>query len=189
VRRFAPQLFAQFFCIALALLCISQSQAAQMSTRRAVSNQTQDRGLALDLLRQLARRQPARNRQPIAPEVREDFRKLQIVNNALMAGVFERTPTERITNKEIRSSLGEIKKLAQRLADNFSIPTTKAKSKPDTALTVGLLELDKAVMSFVNNPMFEQLRVYDTEHVSQAGRDLSEVLRLAEVLRSLAKDD
>ena len=188
MRRFAPQLFAQLFCIALAVFSTTYSHA-QIPRQRVVQKQVQDRASALERLRQLARQQPVREKRVIEVTVREDFRNLQIVNNNLMRRVFERSPAQKITNKEIRSSLAEIKKLAERLANSFAIPTTKAKSKSEIPLTAGLLELDKAVMNFVDNPMFEQLRVYDAELVSRAGTDLSEVLRLADVLRGLTKDD
>ena len=94
-----------------------------------------------------------------------------------------------ITNKEIRSSLGEIKKLAERLRSSFGIPKIKAEAEPDVALVPGLLQLNKAVVSFVDNPLFQQPRVYDAELASKAGKDLSEVLRLADVLRKLTKED
>jgi hypothetical protein len=189
VRRFAPQLFAQLFCIALAVFTISNSHA-QIPNRRGAPLQERDREWALENLRQRARHQPkARETRLIEVSVRNDFRQLQIVNNSLMKRVFERAPTKKISNKEIRSSLNEIKKLAQRLSDSFGIPTTKDKPKSEVALTAGLLQLDKAIMSFVDNPMFQQLRVYDAELVSQAGKDLSDVLRLADLLKSLTKDD
>jgi hypothetical protein len=189
VRRFAPQLFAQLSCISLALFSISDAQA-QGPRSRITKNQVQDGGEALENLRRQARIQPVhRDRRVDHVSLRNDFRQIQIVNNDLMKRVFGRSATKKITNKEIRSSLGEIKKLAERLAASFGIPTKKTQSTTEVALTTGLLQLDKAIVSFVDNPMFEQLRVYDTDMVSQAGKDLSEVLRLADALRSLTKDD
>ena len=188
MRRFAPQLFAQLFCIVLAVFSISDA-CAQMSSRRTLQRQVPDPAAELERLRQLARQRPAPARHVIDVSVRDDFRNLQIVNNNLMKRVFERSPSKKITNKEIRSSLREITKLAERLAVSFAIPTTKAKATSEVALTSGLLQLDRALMSFIDNPMFQQLRVYDTDMMSQAGKDLSEVLRLADALRSLVKDD
>ena len=188
MRRFAPQLFAQLFCIALAVFTIPATQA-QILSAGTPQKQDRDRELLLDILRQRARPQPpARETRLNQPSVRADFRQLQIVNNNLIKRVFEPSPAKKITNKEIRSSLGEIRKLAKRLSDDFAIPASADKAESQVALTAGLLQLDKAVMSFVDNPMFHQLRVYDAEMVSQAGKDLSEVMRLADVLRSLAKD-
>jgi hypothetical protein len=188
VRRFAPQLFAQLSCIALALFCSSDLQA-QIPDWGA-PNRIQDRGWTLDTLRrQAATPRVDQKRRVDRVALRNDFRQLQIVNNNLMKRVFEDSSSAKITNKEIRASLNEIKKLAQRLADRLGIPTSKDKAKHDVVLTAGLLQMDKAIMSFVDNPLFEQLRVYDTELVSQAGKDLSDVVRLAGVLRSQVKDD
>ena len=103
--------------------------------------------------------------------------------------MFDQSSTQKITNKEIRSSLGEIKKLAERLRSNFGIPRIKANAEADVALAPGLLQLNKAIISFVDNPLFQQPRVYDTELASKAGKDLSEVLTLADVLRKLTKED
>jgi hypothetical protein len=103
--------------------------------------------------------------------------------------MFAPTATEKMTQKEIRSSLGEIKKVAERLRSNFGFPKVEA-DEPVANLTLepGLLQLDKAVMSFVENPLFQQPRVYDTELATRAGRDLCEVFRLAEALKKLAKE-
>jgi len=102
--------------------------------------------------------------------------------------MFERPAEPKLSNKEIRSRLGEIKKLAERLRENFDLPKTKPKLEGNIALLPGLLQLDHAVMSFVHNQIFQQPRVYDAELASQAGKDLTEVVRLAETLRTLTKD-
>jgi hypothetical protein len=43
-------------------------------------------------------------------------------------------------------------------------------------------------MSFVENPLFKQPRVYDAELATQAGTDLNEIVRLSDLLRKLSKD-
>jgi hypothetical protein len=189
VRRFAPQLFAQVFCISLLLFSVYRSQAQKIqpaSPQERIRNQQ----MSVDRLREQTPAQPfARDRTQVEADVRKDFRQLQIVNNTLMEGMFTVDPNQKITNKEIRSSLGEIKRLAERLRSNFGIPKLKAKAKPEVALVPGLQQLDKAVGSFVDNPLFQQSRVFDAELASKAGKDLSDVLRLAEVLRELTKEE
>ena len=121
--------------------------------------------------------------------VRNDFRKLQVVNNDLMKRVFKPANTQPITEKEIRSRLGEIKKLAERLRESFALPKIEAEEPANNlALRPGLLQLDEAIIRFVDNPSFKELRVYDAELASQAAKDLDEVTRLAEALRKLTKD-
>ena len=186
MRRFAPQLSAQLFCISLVLLCVCNSQA-QLRKRLTSQQPVQNREWALENLRRQARLQPdTRRRQFDQVSLRNDFRQLQIANNSLMTRVFE---SGQITNKEIRASLGEIKKVAERLRSSLGLPQIKPASGPDVALTPGLRQLDEAVMSFVDNPLFQQPRVYDTEMASRAAGDLGEVVRLAELLRKLTKND
>ena len=189
MRRFAPQLFAQLFCITLLLLSVSSSQA-QVPRRLSTQEQIQNREWALGhIRREVAVDHRAREKALAQLELRNDYRKLQVVNNDLMKRVFKPSDTEKITQKEIRSSLGEIKKLAERLRLNFGLPKPETDEPPnDLALKPGLLQLDKAVMSFVDNPLLQQPRVYDAELASQAGRDLSDVSRLAEALRKLTKE-
>ena len=187
MRRFAPQLFAQVCFFPLLLLSAYNSQA---QTRPTPQQQVRNQQLSVERLREQTPSHPyARDRRRAEASVRNDFRQLQIVNNNLMERMFDRSSTHKITNKEIRTSLGEIKKLAERLRTNFGIPTIKAKAEPDVALAPGLLQLHKAIVSFVDNPLFQQPRVYDAELASKAGKDLSQVLGLADALRKLTKED
>lgn len=187
MRRFAPLLFAQLFCISLVLFSFSASQG---QTRPIPQQQVPNRHVPLDSLRHQARIQPdPRAKQQALASLRNDFRQLQIVNNNLMLRVFHPGPTQKITNKEIKSSLEEIKKRAERVGFSFGIPKIKAKTETDVALAVGLQQLDKAVISFVYNPLFQQSRIYDAELESRAAKDLSDVLRLAEALKKLTKED
>jgi hypothetical protein len=185
VRRFAPQLFAQLFCIPLVLFSISNS-SAQIPKRASTQEQIQNREWALaSLRRDVNAPQPAQQK---LLTLRNDFRKLQVVNNELMAHMFGPAAPQ-ITQKEIRSSLDEIRRVAERLRSNFGLPRIKADEPANTLeLKPGLLQLDKAVVSFVENPLFEQTKVYDTELAMRAAKDLSEVSRLAEALRKLAGD-
>ena len=188
MRRFAPQLFAQLFCIALVLFSVSNSHG-QMPNRPSTQEQLREWALANARGGGNANaNQFAREKQLAQLALKNDFRKLQLVNNQLMVGMFEHSPRP-ITLKEIRSSLGEIKKVAERLRSGFGFPKEKADEPANNlALKPGLLQLDKAVMNFVENPLFQQPKVYDTEFASRAGSALNEVLRLAEVLRKLAKE-
>ena len=179
MRRFAPRLCAPFFCITLLLLSVSNSQA-QLPTKE-IKNQ----GWALPKVR----RDAAREKLLAQLALRNDFRKIQVVNNDLMKRVFKPTGTQDITPKEIRSRLSEIKKLAERLRESFGLPKVEAEEPAnDLALRPGLLQLDEAIIRFVDNPSLRESRVYDTELASQAAKDLNEVSRLAEALRRLAKE-
>ena len=121
MRRFAPRLCAQVFCITLLFLCVSNSQA-QTQTQEVTS-----RGWALTNMKGDVKVGPSPREKLLAQvAVRNDFRKLQVVNNDLMKRVFKPANTQPITEKEIRSRLGEIKKLAERLRESFALPKIEA---------------------------------------------------------------
>ena len=196
MRRFAPQLYAQLFCISVVLFSVSNSHG-QIKTRRpgaenqllTAQQQIQNREWALENLRRQARLQPkARDTRLDQVSLKNDFRQLQVTNNNLMARVFETHPGQKITNKEIRSSLAEIKKLAERLRSSLGLPEAEATTETEIALVAGLHKLDEAIMSFVDNPLFQQPRIYDAEMALRAAGNLRDAVRLAEVLRKLAKD-
>lgn len=191
MRRFAPQLFAQLFCIPLMLVLFSSAHGQYQIERQTSQEQVKN----LELLVSNVRRNinlDSRQNQQIQLSVRDDFRKLQKVNNDLMTRMFVRSSfaTQEITQKEVRSSLGEIKKIAKRLRFDLAIPEVKAsETSYHLALSPGLLMLDKAVMSFVENPLFQQPRVIDAELASRAEKDLNEILLLSDFLRGLTKED
>lgn len=190
MRRFAPQLFAQLFYLPIILFSLSAAHG-QVVKQPASREQVQNRGWVRGRLTHESNNEIARQKLLAELSVKNDFRKLQIVNNQLMVRIFEPSAsTQKISNKEIRSSLGEISKLAERLRSKLPIPRVEPADQPNQfALAQGLLLLDQAVMSFAHNPLFRQSRVFDVELALQAGRDLNEVLRLVKVLRELAKED
>ena len=185
MRRVAPQVFAQLFCITLLLLSNSNSQAQ-------VSNQgeIQNRAWVLSNMRRVVSVDPRdREKQLLRLALRDDYRKLQVVNNDLMKRVFKPAANETISEKEISSRLSEIKKLAERLRSNFGFPKEEGNEPAsDLVLKPGLLQLDQTIMSFVDNPLLREPRVYDTKLASEAARDLSSVSRLADALKRLVKE-
>jgi hypothetical protein len=73
---------------------------------------------------------------------------------------------------------------------NFRLPDAQANAKEDiVTLPSGLLRLDEKVMRFVDNPIFQQLRVVDAQLSVQAAEDLEAILRLTDSLRKLAKEE
>jgi hypothetical protein len=183
VRRFAPQLFALLSLV----LCAGTSRAQGRLTPQ---QQIQNQQTALERIQAQTPVHPyVRDRRQVEAAIRNDYRQLQVVNNTLMERLLDRSATQQLTKKEIRSSLGEIKKLTQRLRSSFGIPKIRADAESDVALAPGLLQLHQAVISFVDNPLFQQVGVYDAELASKAGKDVGEVLRLADALRKLTKED
>jgi hypothetical protein len=191
VRRFIPQLCPQIFCVSLILFFACASHGQIPIGGRTNRQDVQNREWALANIRQNVSGPFAREKRASIITLRDDFRKLQLVNNELMKRKFLLAT---ITPKEIRASLGEIKKVAQRLRANFNLPEVESQknsggSAYNVTLSPGLLLLDETVMRFVENPFFQQPKVLDTELASLAAKDLNEILRLTDFLRKLTKED
>ena len=122
-------------------------------------------------------------------QIREDFTRLQVIDNEMMRTVFVKSTIDR---KLIAATTAEINKRGMRLSENLALPRIddKAKNqKPDEArndssLQAGLLALDRCIMSFVTNPLFKQPNVVDSENALKARSDLNLIIRLSEHLKT-----
>jgi hypothetical protein len=125
----------------------------------------------------------SRKNTPDPAPARAEFRRLQIVNNDLMKRVFVLHTADVRT---IKSALVEIHKLAGRLQTNLAFPApNQAPRLEKPQFEPALRELDHAVMSFVNNPIFQNAKLLDATLAQRAGNDLSEIVRLSELLGGL----
>ena len=188
MRRFAPQHFAQLFCLPLLLLFVTDSQAQLPINPRTGRQAIQHR----DLVYTEVKTEVDPQYQLVAElAVRADFRKLQLLNIDLLKRVFRRSPntSDRTDHKEIGSTLGEIKKVAGRLRSNLRVPRMNENAPYDISLAPGVLLLDKTITSFVENPLFQERRVVDLQLAERAGKDITEIVRLCDFLRKLTKEN
>jgi hypothetical protein len=179
--------------VAAIVLIVATSSNGQ-SPGRGTGQDIQSREWALTHISDEVRRHFSQQTKPSLPEIREDFHELQVVNNELMKAVFIKNLIE---TRRIRTSINEIRKRATRLRTNLGLEDLagepdKSRERSDappenTELASALLHLDRAVMDFVNNPLFEQQKVLDMKLAIQARDDLGEVLRLTEVIDRLVK--
>jgi hypothetical protein len=185
--------------VSLSLIFASTSHAQIRSTLNPQSIASREQALS-DLRTNANRRASTveREKKIALVSLKEDFRQLQIVELDLMKRVFgpKANDAEAISRKEIRASLGEIQNRAQRFKLNFQLPDvkevkadkpTKERASEFATLSAGLLMLDQTVTKFVENPIFQQLKVLDAELSVQAAQDLNKILRLTDSLRRLAK--
>jgi hypothetical protein len=122
-------------------------------------------------------------------EIREDFTRLQIINNEMMRTVFVKGNVDR---ELIAATTAEIYKRAMRLNANLALPKISDKMKnrkPDDAqdarsLQAGLLTLDRHIVSFVTNPLFKQPNVVDAQNALKARSDLNLIISLSEQLKT-----
>ena len=193
MRHITPQLCAQLSCISLFLIFNSAS-IAQIRTGPRTRPDVPNREWALANLRKDSRSKVSLEQEAriLLATLKDDFRQLQIVNNDLMQRTFidSRKNPEAISSKEIRASLGEMQKRADRLRTNLRLPEVKTSKDEFTfEMSTGLLALDQTVMKFVENPIFQQPGILDAQKSTSAAEDLSKILRLTEALRKKAKEE
>jgi uncharacterized membrane-anchored protein YhcB (DUF1043 family) len=120
-------------------------------------------------------------------QIREDFTRLQLINNEMMQTVFLK---KNVDKKLIAATTSEINKRANRLKDNLVLPKAADDNQQpkDSSKTVSLetelLTLDQCIMSFATNPLFKQPKVVDPSLAAKARHDLDLIIRLSDQLKT-----
>jgi len=149
-----------------------------------------DTNRAVDL-QKIKANSPNEVRQAIQKQITEDFRELQSLNNRMMATTWDQ-PT--LDYKYISRMTGEILKKATRLRSNLGLPKSEEKeaAQPSEeistkeAVKAELVSLDRSVMSFVTNPIFQQTNVMDLRLANQAKSDLEAVISMSNRLKKVS---
>lgn len=121
-------------------------------------------------------------------EIADDYSKIQVINNKMMSVTI---PSKAPNYKYIGETVSEIKKRADRLKLNLRLPKAEAEKGQETryvqptdlpTLKNALLSLDKAIMSFVGNPIFKNPDVFDVKAANQLGLDLETIIEFTKAL-------
>ena len=123
-------------------------------------------------------------------QIARDYSQIQETNNAMLRATI---PAPEPNYSKIADSTDEIKGCASRLKDNLGLAKVgkeSAKRKRRSAsnaddVKADLLSLDKLIMSFVQNPIFNKLDVLNVEHATKARSDLEAIMELSQ---SITKD-
>lgn len=123
-------------------------------------------------------------------QIARDYSQIQEINNAMLSATI---PAPEPNYSKIADSTDEIKGCASRLKDNLGLANVgkeSAKRKRRSAsnaddVKADLLSLDKLIMSFVQNPIFNKLDVLNVEHATKARSDLEAIMELSQ---SITKD-
>ena len=143
---------------ALILLSICATRInAQVDVARAIERQEMNQQLLLTLL---PPKQTESARLLSLKQIKEDFRDIQNLNNTMMAQAWSR---EELDYPYISDKVSQIKARAARLKTNLSLPEARdvEKKQIDPVVTdkkefrAALLLLDRSIMSFVTNPLFQ----------------------------------
>ncbi|HEX9425535.1 MAG TPA: hypothetical protein VF899_20000 [Pyrinomonadaceae bacterium] len=117
-------------------------------------------------------------------QIREDFLRIQILNDHLQRFASRSEPFDR---RVVAKSASEITKLAERLRENLALPEIEKIAEPsDPNIETGiaqvrlwLLDLGNLINAFVENPVFEKSVVIDAKLSTQARRDLERIIEVS----------
>lgn len=115
-------------------------------------------------------------------KIKDDFRNLQSLNNSMMAEAWSQ---DTLNYSAIAGAVSKIRGKAKDLREGLSLPESdEAKTEPPSVSTVSqfrdeLLLLDKTIMRFVTNPVFQAVNALDVNEAKNASRDLEQVISLA----------
>ncbi len=194
--------------IAAALTFISLSSIPIQAQVRAPNAETRDPGrlgmsdrdrnlLERETQLRMLERQPKRavKSDPVLAfaQIREDFRRIQVVDHEVMRAV---SSGNALDYKYISEAAAEIRKRASRLKTNLVFPegendNDEARRKKGYAdvsgLTPSLTALDQLILSFVHNPVFKDAGVVDTKLGGKARRDLDIIIEVSDKVRKIAE--
>ena len=125
---------------------------------------------------------------------RDDFRRLQVVNNEMMRATFSDETSNALDYRRISEATAEINRRASRLKANLLFPKPEREEQhpkvedisDDKQLKASLLALDKLIMDFVNNPVFRSGTV-DAQRSVKAGQVLSRIIELSHAVKLSAE--
>ena len=156
-----------------------RTDPVQRELQRRFESETIERALAAR-----PRRRAEHERRLILTQIREDFLRIQIVNDDLQKSV-PRTGT--LDLKALAKFASEITKCAERLKDNLALPEVeraaelpglKAQTEIEQ-LRLSLPVLSNVINLFVENPVFGKYRVIDAKLSAQARRDLEQIIKIS----------
>src|SRR6185369_3919010 len=131
-------------------------------------------------------------RQSRFKKIKDDFRDLQSLNNKMMADAWSQ---KTLDYSSIADMISKIRGKAADLKEGLSLPESEhseTASKTPAVTTVRqfreqLLLLDKTLMRFVNNPVFQANNTVDLDLAKKASADLEQVISLTGDLKQNAQ--
>ena len=116
-------------------------------------------------------------------KIKDDFRDLQALNNKMMADAWMQ---DALDYAAVADMVSKIRGKANDLKDGLSLPeseNSQIEVKMPAVTTVRqfreeLLLLDKTLMRFVNNPVFQAANTVDLDLAKKASADLEQVISL-----------
>jgi hypothetical protein len=144
----------------------------------------------LEMIEAALMRRPAsaNDRSATLAQIRQDFWRIQLANDALNS--YLATPTAP-DSRLITKTVSEIRTRAKRLKENLALPRSDADSNSQTVRTAtdlptSISALSKLIDSFVSNPMLSQKHVVDATLSLKASQDLEDIIALSTEIKKIA---
>ena len=130
-------------------------------------------------------------RQLAMKQIGADFKDLQMLNNKMMSEAWSK---KELDYGFISDMVSHIRSKASRLRMNLNLPQAKTgeQSLTNRAITnsgefrAALLALDRTIMSFVSNPLFQKPNTIEVKQGSDARRDLEIIIGFTDDLKKTA---
>jgi hypothetical protein len=124
-------------------------------------------------------------------QIREDFRDLQGLNNKMMS---EAWAHQTLDYSFISDMVSRIREKATRLKTNLNLPDPAnletVSMDQNVANTndfrAALMTLDRTIMMFVSNPLFQKPNTIEVDQAVRARQDLESVIQLTANLKKIA---
>jgi hypothetical protein len=162
-----------------------ERQMREMIEREQREQETQ---LMLMMTEQLRRTAQPRSPRMAFAQIREDYVRIQVVNNDLAQAV---AANSTLDLKLVAQSVAEIRKRADRLKDNLALPEPESGSAHSKVvvgaeaeqLKPALAALDIMILRMVRNPLFRNPKLVDARQSPQVRHDLDEIIELSGQLK------
>ena len=167
----------------------SATAGAERTSRERMASDaaaSEEREMALELIERYHRSgEPRREPRLALAQIKEDFVRLQVVNNDLAKAV---SGGGQLDLKLVAKSASEIKKRAERLKENLALPEPEGGEKVPAGLTpadveqlrTALSRLDGIVLRFANNLHAKGVGRFDAQLSDRLRRDLEAIVSLSE---------
>jgi hypothetical protein len=165
-----------------------QDRSAERATRERMARdaaESEEREMTLELVERYHRSGERREPRLAFAQIREDFLRLQVVNNDLARTV---SGSGQLDFKLVAKSASEIKKRAERLklnlalpevAEGEKIPASQAPTDPEQ-LRTALSRLDKIILRFANAIHAKGVGRFDALSSGRLRLDLEAIIGLSE---------
>jgi predicted flap endonuclease-1-like 5' DNA nuclease len=164
-----------------------QMSAAERASRERMAGDaaaSEEREMTLELIERYHRSGEQREPRLALAQIREDFVRLQVVNNELAQAV---AGGGRLDLKLVAKSASEIKKRAERIKENLALPEEDGGEKSPAVSTpadpeqlrTALSRLDGIILRFANELHAKGVRRFDAQASARLRLDLEAIIGLS----------